>query len=154
MEFHSDGKDRSWENKAEICMKTSQVHLFESGGLQTDGWVNLGERREVLLFLMLGCRKQGGEWEGVEMKIVGAVGEGRRSYRFCRSLDKSWDFILSVMERFWAKVWYDDAIFSPGNLCNLGIKLRSPTLQVDSLPSEPPGKPKNTGVSSLSLLQG
>ena len=31
---------------------------------------------------------------------------------------------------------------------------RSPTLQADSLPSEPPGKPKNTGVGSLSLLQG
>ena len=31
---------------------------------------------------------------------------------------------------------------------------RSPTLQGDSLPSEPPGKPKNTGVGSLSLLQG
>ena len=31
---------------------------------------------------------------------------------------------------------------------------RSPTLQVDSLPTEPPGKPKNTGVGSLSLLQG
>ena len=30
----------------------------------------------------------------------------------------------------------------------------SPTLQVDSLPTEPPGKPKNTGVGSLSLLQG
>ena len=27
-------------------------------------------------------------------------------------------------------------------------------LQVDSLLSEPPGKPKNTGVGSLSLLQG
>ena len=31
---------------------------------------------------------------------------------------------------------------------------RSSTLQVDSLPSEPPGKPKNTGVGRLSLLQG
>ena len=29
----------------------------------------------------------------------------------------------------------------------------SPTLEVDSLPSEPPGKPKNAGVGSLSLLQ-
>ena len=27
-------------------------------------------------------------------------------------------------------------------------------LQVDSLPAEPPEKPKNTGVGSLSLLQG
>ena len=33
------------------------------------------------------------------------------------------------------------------------IEPRSPTLQVDSLPSEPPGKPKNNGVGSLSLLQ-
>ena len=30
---------------------------------------------------------------------------------------------------------------------------RSPTLQVDSLPAEPQGKPKNTGMGSLSLLQ-
>ena len=30
---------------------------------------------------------------------------------------------------------------------------RSPTLQADSLPSEPLGKPKNTGVGSLSLLE-
>ena len=42
---------------------------------------------------------------------------------------------------------------SPGDLPNPGIKPRSPTLQVDSLPAEPPGKPKNTGVGSLSLLQ-
>ena len=39
-------------------------------------------------------------------------------------------------------------------LPNPGLKPRSPTLQVDSLPSEPPGKPKNTGVGILSLLQG
>ena len=37
---------------------------------------------------------------------------------------------------------------------NPGIKLRSPAFQVNSLPSEPPGKSKNTGVGSLSLLQG
>ena len=34
------------------------------------------------------------------------------------------------------------------------IKSRSPALQVDSLPSEPPGKPKSIGMGSLSLLQG
>ena len=38
-----------------------------------------------------------------------------------------------------------------GDLPNPGIKPRSPTLQVDSLPSELLGKPKNTGVGSLSL---
>ena len=42
----------------------------------------------------------------------------------------------------------------PGNLPILGIEPRSPTLQVDSFPSEPQGMPKNTGVGSLSLLQG
>ena len=42
---------------------------------------------------------------------------------------------------------------SPGDLPNPGIEPRSPTLQADSLPTEPPGKPKNTGVGSLSLLQ-
>ena len=40
------------------------------------------------------------------------------------------------------------------NLPNPGLELRSPALQVDSLPAEPPGKPKNTGVGSMSLLQG
>ena len=42
----------------------------------------------------------------------------------------------------------------PRDFPNPGIKPRSPTLQGDSLLSEPPGKPKNTGVGSLSLLQG
>ena len=41
----------------------------------------------------------------------------------------------------------------PGHLLNLGIQPRSPTLQADYLPAEPQGKPKNTGVGSLSLLQ-
>ena len=42
---------------------------------------------------------------------------------------------------------------SLGDLPNPEIEPRSPALQVDSLVAEPPGKPKNTGVSSLSLLQ-
>ena len=39
----------------------------------------------------------------------------------------------------------------PEDLPNPGVKPRSHALQVDSLPSEPPKKPKNTGVGSLSL---
>ena len=42
----------------------------------------------------------------------------------------------------------------PVDLPNPGIEPMSPTLQVDSLPSEPPGNPKKTGVGSLSLHQG
>ena len=48
---------------------------------------------------------------------------------------------------------------SPGKNARVGyhafhqgiFPTRSPTLQVDSLPSEPPGTPKNTGVGSLFL---
>ena len=40
-----------------------------------------------------------------------------------------------------------------GNLPNPRNKPRSPTLKADSLSSELPGKPKKTGVGSLSLLQ-
>ena len=40
----------------------------------------------------------------------------------------------------------------PGDLPNPGVKARSSALQVDSSPSEPPGKPMNTAVGSLSFL--
>ena len=40
----------------------------------------------------------------------------------------------------------------PGDLPDPGIKPKSSALKADSLPSEPPGKPKNTGVGNLSLL--
>ena len=39
-----------------------------------------------------------------------------------------------------------------GNIPNPGLKPRSPALQAYSWPSEPPWKPKNTGVDNLSLL--
>ena len=43
----------------------------------------------------------------------------------------------------------------PGDLSNPGIKARSPPLQADSLPSQqPPGKPMNTRMGSLSVLRG
>ena len=51
------------------------------------------------------------------------------------------------------KYWSGLSFPSPGDLHTPGIKPRSPALQVDSLPAEPQGKPKNTGVHSLSLLQ-
>ena len=44
--------------------------------------------------------------------------------------------------------------FLQGIFPTQGSNLGLPHLQVDSLPAEPPGKPKNTAVGSLSLLQG
>ena len=51
------------------------------------------------------------------------------------------------------KYWSGLSIPSPAHLPNPGIKPRSPSLQADSLPVEPQGKPKNTGLDSKSLLQ-
>jgi len=51
------------------------------------------------------------------------------------------------------KYWSGLPFPSPGDLSNLGIEPRSPTLWADSLPAEPHGMLKNTGVHSLSLLQ-
>ena len=49
--------------------------------------------------------------------------------------------------------WSGYPFLSPEDLPNPGIKPRSPILQADSLPAEPQGKPKYTGVGSLSLSQ-
>ena len=61
---------------------------------------------------------------------------------------------LQSMEFSRPEYWGGQPFPSPADLPNTGIEVRSPTLQVDSLPAEPPGKPKNIGVGSLSLFQG
>ena len=53
-------------------------------------------------------------------------------------------------QEYWSGLPYSP----PGDLPNPSIEPRSPALQADSLPFEPPEKLKNTGVGSLSLLQG
>ena len=62
------------------------------------------------------------------------------------------------MEFSRSEYWSWSPCLPPGDLPNPGIEPRDwtqvPSLQADSLPCEPPGKPKNTGVGSLSLLQG
>ena len=82
----------------------------------------------------------------------------------CR--DKYLKCIHSVDIKFEKKTVFDSMKFSrpeywsgwpfpsSGDLPNPGIEPRPPSLQVDLLPAEPQGKPKNTGVGSLSLLQG
>ena len=49
--------------------------------------------------------------------------------------------------------WSGQPFPSSGDLPNSGIKPRYLALQEDSLPAQPQGKPRNTGVGSLSLLQ-
>ena len=50
--------------------------------------------------------------------------------------------------------WSGQPFPSPGDLPNPGIEPRYPTLQPDSLPAEPPGKPKGiVGQGNGTLLQ-
>ena len=72
----------------------------------------------------------------------------------CLTLCDCMDYTELPMEYSRPEYWSGQPFPSPGDLPNSGIKPRSPSLQVDSLPVEPQGKPKNTGVGSLALLQG
>ena len=69
---------------------------------------------------------------------------------------ETWDetpWAVQSMEFSRPEYWSGEPFLSPGDLPNPGTEPRSPTLKVDSFPAEPPGKPKNTGVGSLSLFQ-
>ena len=56
-----------------------------------------------------------------------------------------------TMEFSRPEYWSGYPVPSPGDLANPGIEPRLPALRADSLSAEPQGKPKNTGVGSLSL---
>ena len=60
---------------------------------------------------------------------------------------------IQSMEFSKPEYWSGKPFPGPGDLSNPRIKPRSLTLQADSLSAEQKGKPKNTGVGSLSLLQ-
>ena len=61
---------------------------------------------------------------------------------------------MQPMEFSRPEYWSEQPFPSAGDLPNPGMEPRSPASQADSSPTEPQGKPKNTGVGSLSLLQG
>ena len=74
----------------------------------------------------------------------------------CLTLATPWSLPGSSvpMEFSRQEYWSGLPFPSPGDLPDPGIEPRSPALQAHSLLSEPPGKPRNTGVGSLSFLQG
>ena len=79
------------------------------------------------------------------------------SPKLCLTLAAPWTVACQppLSMGFYRQEYWSGLTFpSPGNLPNPGIKPWSPVSQTDTLPSEPPGKPKNTGVAGLSLLQG
>ena len=77
-----------------------------------------------------------------------AIGKVTQS---CLTLCDSMDYIVHGSPQ--AKILEWVAFPFSRDLPNPKIEPKSPALQVDSLPAEPQGKPKNTGMGSLSLLQ-
>ena len=71
----------------------------------------------------------------------------------CPTLQPHGLWSIQSMEFSRPEYWSGQPFPSPRVLPNPGIESRSPTLQEDSLPAEPQGKPKSTGVGSLALLQ-
>ena len=79
------------------------------------------------------------------------------TYMKWKALSCVWLFVtpwtIQSMEFSRLKYWKGSLSLVQGNLPNQGIEPRSPALQGDSLLAEPQGKPKNSGVGSLSLFQ-
>ena len=70
--------------------------------------------------------------------------------KLCPTLVTSWTVACQAplsmgfsKQEYWSVLPFP----SPGDLPNPGIKPRSPVLQVDSLPTEPPGKPTSRTVA-------
>ena len=72
------------------------------------------------------------------------------SVKVAQSCPTLCDAIIQSMEFSRPEYWSGYPFPSPGDLPNPGIKPRSPSFQEDSLPAELQGRPKNTGVGSLS----
>ena len=62
-------------------------------------------------------------------------------YTLCDVSDSATPWTIQSMEFSRPESWSGQPFPSPGDLPNPGIEPRSPTLQADSLPAEPPGKP-------------
>ena len=83
---------------------------------------------------------------------VALYSEQLKSLSHVRPFATPWT--IQSMEFSRPEYWSGQPFPSPGDLPNPGIEPRSPALQADSLPAELQGKLKNTGVGSLSFLQG
>ena len=87
-------------------------------------------------------------WKGkAKVKLLNCV------WLFATPWTVAYEEVPPTMEFSRQECWSGLPFPSPGDLPNPGIEPRPPALQADSLLSEPQGKPKNTGVGSLSLLQ-
>ena len=140
-------------------------------------WNSSGTRNPKASFSSLSCREQGFQEQGCSKTFMGAFSaflfsvtpSSTENDKNCSLwlLSYKWSESCSVVsDSLWPHQLYSPWSFPgqntgvgshsllQGNLLNPGIELRSPTLQVDSLPAEPPGKPSGKPSGKLSYKAG
>ena len=97
-------------------------------------------------------RRKGSGALKAEIKVWNSQGGGK---------DKRLFFFLYIPQSSSHKRFFFFSWNSSGKNSAVGVPIargsfqpRSPAFQAGSFSSEPPGKPRNTGIGSLSLLQG
>ena len=112
------------------------------------------------MFLWASGRNRDGKWGKIRFQVEYCM-SGAKLVQWSKSLVKVTQLCLTLVTPMdytvhgilQARILRWVAFpFSRGS-SRPGIKPRSPALQADLLPAEPQGKPKDTGVASLSLLQ-
>ena len=86
-------------------------------------------------------------WQTDSLPLSPPESESHSVVSLCNPMDYTVHEILQAIILEWV------AFPSPGYLHNPGIEPRYPAMQADSLSAELQGKPKNTGMDSLSVLQ-
>ena len=108
-----------------ICFSSTQSHFSDLTVRELDehGWLKMSSTR------------------GVKVKVT------QSCPTLCDPMDYAVHGILEARILEWVAVPFSRGSSQPRDWTQVSA------LQVDSLPAEPQGKPKNTGVGSLSLLQ-
>ena len=119
-----------------MTFKTNSHNCFLSGSLHSRSFPNHNYLRPQLPHPLLAVITLGSESESCSV-VPDSLRPHGLSMEFSRP-----------------EYWSEQLFPSPGDPPNPGIEPRSSTLQGDSLSAQPQGKPKNTGVGSLYLLQG
>ena len=140
--------------------------MEEPGGLQSMGSLESDTTERLHFHFSLSCigegngnplqcsclenPRDGGAW----WAAVYGVSQSRTQLKRLSSSSSSSSSIVTSQGILWARILEPVAMPSSRGSSQPRDRTQVSILQADSSPSEPPGKPKNTGVCSRSLLQG
>ena len=151
----------SWWKIHSNTLKEIQSQGHRNGEKKSSKWISQS-------FSVNPCNSYGKMWTRATFILFSTITHLRVEFSTCHSYEDMW--IWKSFSHVWifampwtvalqaplsvgilqARILEWVAIPPPGNLPNPGIKPRSPALQVDSLPSEPPGKPSQGHIHHYS----